>query len=68
MALKAILNTQSDFTGEFPAEYAKSGLWRFNGPDVDEDDCVSDSSGCDRKEARLHPFMTASLGADFVST
>lgn len=49
MALKTILNTQSDFTGEFPSEYAKSGLWRFNEASVDEDDCVSDSSGRSRK-------------------
>lgn len=48
MALKTILNTQSDFTGEFPVQHAKSGLWRFNESDVDEDDCVSDSSGCGR--------------------
>ena len=27
MALKMILNKQTDFTGEFPAEYAASGLW-----------------------------------------
>ena len=46
MALKTIMNQQSDFTGEFPVQYAKSGLWRFNESDVDEDDCVSDSSGC----------------------
>jgi hypothetical protein len=30
MSLKTILNKQTDFTGEFPAEYAKGGLWRFN--------------------------------------
>lgn len=48
MALKKILNTQPDFTGEFPAEYAKSGLWRFNESTVDDNDSVSDSSGCGR--------------------
>lgn len=49
MALKAILNRESDFTGEFPAEYAKSGLWRFNESAPDEDDCFSDASGCGRR-------------------
>ena len=39
MALKTILNKQTDFTGEFPEEWAKSGLWRFNESDPDEDDC-----------------------------
>jgi len=48
VALKKILNTQPDFTGEFPAEYAKSGLWRFNESTVDDNDSVSDSSGCGR--------------------
>ena len=28
MALKTILNKQTDFTGEFPEEWAKGGLWR----------------------------------------
>ena len=30
MGLQAVLNRQTDFTGEFPVEYAKDGLWRFN--------------------------------------
>ena len=45
MALKTILNKQTDFTGEFPEEWAKGGLWRFNESDPDEDDCLLDSSG-----------------------
>ena len=49
MALKTILNKQTDFTGEFPVEYAKSGLWRFNDLSVDENNCLLDSSGLDRK-------------------
>ena len=48
MALKTILNKQTDFTGEFPEEWAKSGLWRFNESDPDEDDCLLDSSGMGR--------------------
>lgn len=45
MALKMILNKQTDFTGEFPAEYAASGLWRFNESAPDEDTTLADSSG-----------------------
>jgi hypothetical protein len=30
MALKLTIQSQEDFTGEFPAALAKSGLWRFN--------------------------------------
>lgn len=48
MALKTILNTQADFTGEFPAEYAKDGLWRFNESAPDENTELADSSGNDR--------------------
>jgi len=49
VALKTILNKQTDFTGEFPVEYAKSGLWRFNDVSVDEYGYLADSSGLDRK-------------------
>ncbi len=49
MSLKTILNKQTDFTGEFPVSYAKSGLWRFNDAAVDEDYCVTDYSGLNRK-------------------
>ena len=48
MALKMILNKQTDFTGEFPAEYAASGLWHFNESAPDEDTALADSSGCGR--------------------
>lgn len=48
MVLKTILNRESDFTGEFPVEYAKSGLWRFNEAAPDEDNCLQDASGCGR--------------------
>ena len=51
MALKTILNKQTDFTGEFPAEWARSGLWRFNESAPDEDDCLLDSSGMGRAAA-----------------
>ena len=49
MSLKTILNKQTDFTGEFPEEYAKGGLWRFNEDAPDADDCLMDSSGNGRK-------------------
>lgn len=49
MALKAILNKQTDFTGEFPSEYAASGLWRMNESAPDEDDALEDASGNGRK-------------------
>ena len=45
MSLKTILNKQTDFTGEFPVEYAKGGLWRFNEDAPDADTCLADSSG-----------------------
>lgn len=48
MALKMILNKQADFTGEFPAEYAASGLWRFNESAPNEDTALADSSGFGR--------------------
>lgn len=49
MSLKTILNTQTAFTGEFPTDKAKSGLWRFNENAPDSDTCLSDSSGNNRK-------------------
>ena len=49
MSLKTILNKQTDFTGEFPAEYAKGDLWRSNEDAPDADTCLADSSGNGRK-------------------
>lgn len=54
MAVKTILTAQEDFTGEFPAEYAASGLWRFNEAAPDNNDRLSDSSG----NGRASPFFT----------
>ncbi len=48
MALKTILNQQTDFTGEFPVEWAKSGLWRMNESAPDENNNLLDSSGAGR--------------------
>ena len=48
MALKTILNQQTDFTGEFPVEWAKNGLWRMNESAPDENNNLLDSSGAGR--------------------
>lgn len=48
MALKTILNQQTDFTGEFPVEWAKDGLWRMNESAPDENNHLLDSSGAER--------------------
>lgn len=45
MAVKTILTGQEDFTGEFPAAWASSGLWRFNESEPDSNDRLADSSG-----------------------
>lgn len=45
MAVKSIITRQEDFTGEFPAEWAASGLWRFNEAEPDSNDRLMDSSG-----------------------
>lgn len=45
MAVKSILTRQEDFTGEIPAEYAASGLWRFNEAKPDSNTRLADSSG-----------------------
>lgn len=45
MAVKSILTTQEDFTGEFPTDYAASGLWRFNEAEPDSNTRLADSSG-----------------------
>lgn len=45
MAVKSILTKQEDFTGEFPADHAVSGLWRFNEAAPDSNNRLADSSG-----------------------
>ena len=45
MAVRTILTAQEDFTGEFPADCAASGLWRFNEAEPDGNDRLADSSG-----------------------
>ena len=45
MAVKSILTKQEDFTGEFPADHAASGLWRFNEAAPDSNNRLADSSG-----------------------
>lgn len=64
MALKAILDKQIDFTGEFPIENAKSGLWRFNEANPDANTELVDSSGCGRNFRIINwSGTTASLKA-----
>lgn len=62
MSLKTILNKQTDFTGEFPAEYAKGGLWRFNEDAPTGEYYLADSSGNGR-DAYINKWTgtTASL-------
>lgn len=49
MAVKSVLNKQTDFTGEFPAEWARDGLWRFNESDPDAETMLADSSDRNRR-------------------
>jgi phage minor structural protein len=49
VAVKSILTSQTDFTGEFPYIDGMSGLWRFNESAPDADNMLLDSSGNDRK-------------------
>lgn len=69
MSLTTILNQESDFTGEFPAEYAKDGLWRFNEDAPDADTCLADSSGNGRN-AYINKWSgtTASLVDDIFGS
>lgn len=62
MSLKTILNKQTDFTGEFPIEYAKDGLWRFNEEAPTGEYYLADSSGNGR-DAYINKWSgtTASL-------
>lgn len=56
MAVKSVLTTQEDFTGEFPQEYARSGLWRMNETspeEIDGERFLADSSGKYRR-ARIN--------------
>ena len=69
MAIKSVLKTQEDFTGEFPAEYAPSGLWRFNEEKPLESDgeyLLSDVSEKNR-HAKIHnwtaPTAAMRIGA-----
>ncbi|MFP3156464.1 phage tail protein [Lachnospiraceae bacterium ZAX-1] len=45
MAVKSILTTQTDFTGEFPVSENTLALWRFNEATPDNDTKLMDSSG-----------------------
>ena len=45
MAVKSILNTQTDFTGEFPITERTAAMWRFNESAPDSQTRLMDSSG-----------------------
>ena len=67
MSLKTVLNKQTDFTGEFPSEYAKDGVWRFNEVAPDSNTELADSSGMGR-DAYINKWSgtTASLRAGIL--
>ena len=54
MSVKTTLTLQEDFTGEFPAAWAGSGLWRFNESEPDSNDRLMDSSGHGRGFNIIH--------------
>ena len=54
MSVKTTLTLQEDFTGEFPAAWAESGLWRFNESEPDSNDRLMDSSGHGRDFNIIH--------------
>jgi hypothetical protein len=45
VAVKSILTTQTDFTGEYPVSENTLALWRFNEAAPDSDTKLMDSSG-----------------------
>jgi phage minor structural protein len=45
LAVKSILTTQEDFTGEFPITEQTAALWRFNEATPDSGSSLADSSG-----------------------
>jgi len=49
MAVKSILTTQTDFTGEFPVSENTLALWRFNETAPDSDTKLADASGHNRR-------------------
>lgn len=49
MAIKSILTSQTDFTGEFPVSENTLALWRFNESSPDSDTKLSDASGHGRR-------------------
>jgi phage minor structural protein len=49
VAIKSILTSQADFTGEFPASENTLALWRFNESAPDSDTKLADASGHGRR-------------------
>ena len=48
MAIKSILTSQTDFTGEFPVSEKTVALWRFNEAAPDSNNMLTDDSGHNR--------------------
>lgn len=48
MAIKSILTSQTDFTGEFPVSEKTVALWRFNEATPDSNNMLADDSGHNR--------------------
>jgi len=48
LAIKSILTSQTDFTGEFPVSEKTVALWRFNEASPDSNNMLADDSGHNR--------------------
>lgn len=57
MAIKSVLTSQTDFTGEFPVTENTLALWRFNESAPDSDTKLADASGHGR-----HAFISGWSG------
>lgn len=48
LAIKSVLTSQVDFTGEFPVSNKSVALWRFNETAPDSNNMIADASGFNR--------------------
>ena len=48
LAIKSVLTSQVDFTGEFPVSNKTVALWRFNETAPDSNNMIADASGFNR--------------------
>jgi hypothetical protein len=49
MAIKSVLISPEDFTGEFPVTPQTAAMWRFNEPSPDGNNSLADASGHGRR-------------------